>query len=237
MGAVTAPEPESLDGALKLWLRAEYDAREGGLTPAALRTRLEALGPLTAAAARLGGFDGLAPGAPLLDAGTGSGLFLFGIAGRNPGLAGLGVDLSPGAIEGAARSAAALGFGRLRFEVADLEALPYPARSFAGAVCGCTLNLLPGKEAALRELARVLAPGAALVVVDSFVPARMAESGAEDPGAFLAKAARCGLAEAGREDVTALVRDLCARGAWPWSGAIREDATMLCISLRTSDGV
>lgn len=217
-------------GALKLWLRAEYDTREGLLTPDALRERLRDLAPLLDPAARAGGFRELPAGARILDAGCGSGLFLFGLLARAPHLQGTGVDLSPGAVEGAARAAEVLGVAAARFEVADLESLPFPDGAFDGAVCAFTLNLLPDKASGLRELARVLRPGARLVVLDSVIPGRAADAGSEDEAGFLEKAAAAGLLPLDRVDVTDAVRALCARATWPWAGAIREDARMTLVA-------
>lgn len=54
----------------------------------------------------------------------------------------------------------------VRFIVGDAEALPLADASVDGALCECALCTFPDKEAAARELARVLRPGARLALSD-----------------------------------------------------------------------
>lgn len=51
---------------------------------------------------------------------------------------------------------------RLRFQVADMMALPFPDESFDTVVCGFGVMFLPDKPAGFAELARVLKPGGQL---------------------------------------------------------------------------
>ncbi|HET8894877.1 MAG TPA: methyltransferase domain-containing protein [Gaiellaceae bacterium] len=55
---------------------------------------------------------------------------------------------------------------RVRFIAGDAEALPLTDASVDGALCECALCTFPDKEAAARELARVLRPGARLAISD-----------------------------------------------------------------------
>jgi phosphatidylethanolamine/phosphatidyl-N-methylethanolamine N-methyltransferase len=48
---------------------------------------------------------------------------------------------------------------KIRFEVADAEALPYDSSSFDRALATCVLHHLPNAETALSELRRVVRPG------------------------------------------------------------------------------
>jgi ubiquinone/menaquinone biosynthesis methyltransferase len=48
--------------------------------------------------------------------------------------------------------------------------MPFPAGGFDGALCGFGLRNLPDPRAGLREMHRVLRPGAKLVVLDFFRP-------------------------------------------------------------------
>jgi arsenite methyltransferase len=60
-----------------------------------------------------------------------------------------------------------LGRGQsVRFVAGDAEALPLADASVDGELCECAFCLFPGKAAAAREIARVLRPGARLVLSD-----------------------------------------------------------------------
>lgn len=116
--------------------------------------------------AALEGLD-LPVGAPLLDAGCGSGQLLellseFGVP--------IGVDPDP---ESIARAAAR------GYEVAEaaLPELPFADETFAASTCLDVLEHLRDDEAALAELARVTTPGGALLVT---VPAYEALWSAHD---------------------------------------------------------
>ena len=79
----------------------------------------------------------------------------------------VGVDLSPTSVAAAADAAMQAGLsGQVRFVVGDAEALPLEAASVEGALCECALCTFPDKEAAAAELARVLRPGAPLLLAD-----------------------------------------------------------------------
>ncbi|MBA2537563.1 MAG: methyltransferase domain-containing protein, partial [Actinobacteria bacterium] len=65
-----------------------------------------------------------------------------------------------------ARAAEAGLAGRVNFVQGDAEELPLRDESVDGAICECSLCLFPDKDAAVRELARVLRPGARLALSD-----------------------------------------------------------------------
>jgi malonyl-CoA O-methyltransferase len=92
-----------------------------------------------------------------LDLACGSGRYLALLAAR--GARAAGCDLSRPMLA----RAAALG---LPLALADLRATPFRSGSFAAAVCGLALCDLAELGAALRETARVLAPGGVLVASD-----------------------------------------------------------------------
>jgi ubiquinone/menaquinone biosynthesis C-methylase UbiE len=54
----------------------------------------------------------------------------------------------------------------VRFRTGDAERLPFDAGVFDAAVCECALCTFPDKDAAARELARVLRPGGRLGITD-----------------------------------------------------------------------
>src|SRR5262249_21733334 len=63
---------------------------------------------------------------------------------------------------------------RVRFVQGDAEALPLADESMDGALCECALCTFPDKDAAARELTRVLRPGARLALSDVTAdPARL----------------------------------------------------------------
>ena len=89
------------------------------------------------------------------------------LAARQLGCAVVGLDLSPesarAAQEGALREDVA---DRVHFVAADAERLPLPDASVDGVLCECALCLFGDKERAMREIVRVLRPGARLALSD-----------------------------------------------------------------------
>ena len=99
------------------------------------------------------------PGAPILDAGCGTGLNLRHLP---PGST--GVDINPRNV--------ALVQRRLpnhRVVQGDVEAMPFADGSFGTVLCTEVIEHIPDPSAALREFARVLRPGGVLI---GSVPAR-----------------------------------------------------------------
>lgn len=94
-----------------------------------------------------------------LDVGAGTGALLARLAAARPGLAAAAVDLAPGmcALARAALPRAAVAAG-------DAEALPFRAGAFDLVVTTSTLQWLARLGPAIRECARVLAPGGTLAI-------------------------------------------------------------------------
>ena len=136
-------------------LRAQFDrlapAWEGRVGP-------EGLAPLLAALERVE-----APPRRVLDLGTGTGKAARAVATRLPQAEVDAVDLSPAMIEEARRLLPPEFAARVRFEVADASALPFPDGAFDLAVL---LNMIPF----FGELARVVAPAGLVVFAFSFGP-------------------------------------------------------------------
>lgn len=107
----------------------------------------------------------LAPGAEVLEVGFGGGVGLGLLLGHDPTLRATGIDLAPDMVAFARRRfAAELRAGRLQLAQGVVEHLPYGDGSFDAA---CTANCIyfwPDLDAGLRELARVLRPGASLAI-------------------------------------------------------------------------
>lgn len=106
---------------------------------------------------------GLDPGAVVLDLGTGPGLVPLMIAAANPELVVTGVDLSTEMITRASTSAerhAEAGRPPVRFQVADVADLPFPDGSVDLVISSISLHHWADPAAGLREVVRVLKPGA-----------------------------------------------------------------------------
>ena len=101
-----------------------------------------------AAALHLVETAGLAPPCRLIDLGAGAGGTVRLL--RSLGFEAVGIDLAPG--EGVERG--------------DILAPPFPPGSFDAALCECRLFLSGDPERALREAARLIRPGGALLFSD-----------------------------------------------------------------------
>jgi SAM-dependent methyltransferase len=101
----------------------------------------------------------LRPGRILADLGCGhGGPGLW--AAQQTGAALIGIDLSPAGIELARRRAAQLGLdARASFTAGDLSATGLPDASCDAVMSLDVLPFVPGKAAAVREVARILRPG------------------------------------------------------------------------------
>jgi SAM-dependent methyltransferase len=186
---------------------------------------------------------GVGAGARVLDVGCGTGA-VCALAARRGALP-TGVDVAAGMLAEARRRHPGLAFAE-----ADAAALPFPDGSFDAAVGNFVLNHLPAPEAAVAELARVLAPGGALALSLWDLPARnrwlgivgeaIAEVGVPTPaeiaagpasyrfadrGALLGLLRGAGLTGARVREVSTVVR--CAGPDELWEG-------MLCGSVRAS---
>ena len=111
-------------------------------------------------------------GARVLDLGCGAGLDVF-VAALLVGAAGraVGVDLTPEMLAWPRKHTAR----NVEFHEGTVEALPFEDRSFDLAISNGALNLVPHKDAAFREIFRVLAPGGAFAVADLLVTSTVPE--------------------------------------------------------------
>ncbi len=96
----------------------------------------------------------------ILDIGTGTGHLAIAAA-QIVGTEGrvIGVDISALMLEQARSKVEALGLSNLEFQLADAEALNYPANSFDRILCANTFPWIEDKEAALRLWYQFLKPG------------------------------------------------------------------------------
>jgi demethylmenaquinone methyltransferase / 2-methoxy-6-polyprenyl-1,4-benzoquinol methylase len=122
---------------------------------------------------RAAGLAGVGPGDAALDVCCGTGDLALELAGRvAPGGSVIGCDFSEPMLDLAREKAAERGAAAVRFEWADALRLPYDAGRFDAVTVGFGLRNLADLDLGLREMARVLAPGGRLVVLEITQPTR-----------------------------------------------------------------
>ena len=115
----------------------------------------------------------LADGAWGLDVGTGPAQIPIKILGRIPRLTFIGLDRSRTMLASARRNAEEAGVSeRLALLVGDGHSLPFPDHAFGMVICNSVLHHARAPVELLRELFRVAAPGAPILVRDLRRPAR-----------------------------------------------------------------
>ena len=113
----------------------------------------------------------VAAGGPILDLPVGTAYFTRAVARAHPGLV-VGADIAEGMVRESALVAHREGLSNLRLVQADAHHLPFPNGAFPAILCTNGLQVMPGLQATVRELARVLAPGGTLFVSVVGVPLR-----------------------------------------------------------------
>lgn len=109
----------------------------------------------------------LTKGETVLDLGCGAGVDCFLAANRvGPEGRVIGVDMTEEMIQRARWNAEAGGYENVEFRVGDIENLPVEDESVDVVLSNCVLNLVPDKDRAFAEIARVLKPGGRLCVSD-----------------------------------------------------------------------
>jgi SAM-dependent methyltransferase len=104
-----------------------------------------------------------ADGGVILDLPVGTGYFTMAMAKASSGLV-VGADLAWGMVRHTARDARSSGADNLVAVQADSHHLPFENESFAAVVCSNGLQVMPGLERNIEELARVLSGGGTLFV-------------------------------------------------------------------------
>ncbi|MGA2511514.1 MAG: class I SAM-dependent methyltransferase [Candidatus Acidiferrales bacterium] len=112
-----------------------------------------------------------------LDIGTGPGQIVIKLARRLTRWKFVGVDRSPNMIGQAVANLASAGgelAGRVEFQVADGNSLPFPDASFDLVLCNSVLHHLAEPGKLLAEMARLAKPGGAILLRDLRRPGRFA---------------------------------------------------------------
>lgn len=112
-----------------------------------------------------------ADGGPILDVPVGTAYFTRLVAARHRGLV-AGVDIAEGMARESAHVARRECLSNLVAMQASIHALPFADGTFPAILCTNGLQVMPGLRPAVRELARVLAPGGTLFVSVVGVPLR-----------------------------------------------------------------
>jgi len=116
-------------------------------------------------------------GATVVDVGCGAGMDLL-LAAKAVGSTGraIGVDMTDSMAERARAAARAIGLDHVEVRLGDALALPVESNSIDVVISNGVLNLTPDKEAAFREVLRVLAPGGEFLYGDIVLAAELDES-------------------------------------------------------------
>jgi len=120
-------------------------------------------------------------GKHVVDVGSGAGMDSL-VAARMVGPAGqvIGVDMTPAMLQKASAGAREAGFHNVEFREGFAEALPVPDDWADVVISNGVLNLMPDKDAVLREMARVLRPGGRLQIGDILVQVPVPEDAKAD---------------------------------------------------------
>lgn len=106
-------------------------------------------------------------GDTVIDLGSGAGNDCF-IARKKTGETGkvIGVDFTPAMIDKARSNVDKLGYNNVEFREGDIEKMPVTANVADVVVSNCVLNLVPNKDAVIKEIYRVLKPGGHFSISD-----------------------------------------------------------------------
>lgn len=120
-------------------------------------------------------------GATVIDVGCGAGTDLL-LAARRVGAGGraIGVDMTEAMRRRASRAAAAYGLAHVEVRDGDATRLPVDDHSVDVVMSNGVLNLVPDKERALSEIARVLKPGGRAQIADIIIGESLPESALRD---------------------------------------------------------
>lgn len=112
-------------------------------------------------------FARIQKGDVVIDLGSGAGNDAF-VARAETGETGkvIGIDFTPAMIEKARQNAEKLGYHNVEFRQGDIENMPVSANVADVIVSNCVLNLVPNKDGVIKDIYRVLKPGAHFSIAD-----------------------------------------------------------------------
>ncbi len=112
-------------------------------------------------------FANIKKGDVVIDLGSGAGNDCF-IARAETGETGkvIGIDFTPAMIQKARTNAEKLAFHNVEFRQGDIEKMPVSADVADVIVSNCVLNLVPNKDAVIKDIYRVLKPGGHFSISD-----------------------------------------------------------------------
>ncbi len=124
-------------------------------------------------------------GETVVDLGAGGGLDVF-LASKKVGAKGqaIGIDMTGDMVSLARKNAEKGGYTNVRFHLAEIEAMPLPDNSVDCVISNCVLNLCPDKDAALKEIHRILKPGGRLAVSDIALKQELPDAIAKEVAAW-----------------------------------------------------
>lgn len=126
-------------------------------------------------------FAQIKKGDVVIDLGSGAGNDAF-VARHETGETGkvIGIDFTPAMIERARQNADVRGFNNVEFREGDIEKIPVAANTADVIVSNCVLNLVPNKDAVMKEIYRVLKPGGHFsisdIVLEGALPVQLREA-------------------------------------------------------------
>ncbi|MFN4313953.1 MAG: arsenite methyltransferase [Chitinophagaceae bacterium] len=126
-------------------------------------------------------FARIKKGDVVIDLGSGAGNDAF-IARNETGETGkvIGIDFTPTMVNKARTNAEKLGFHNVEFREGDIEHMPVNDNTADVIVSNCVLNLVPNKDAVIKEIYRVLKPGGHFsisdIVLEGALPAKIREA-------------------------------------------------------------
>ncbi|MFN9492898.1 MAG: arsenite methyltransferase [Sphingobacteriales bacterium] len=122
-------------------------------------------------------FAKIRKGDVVIDLGSGAGNDAF-VARHETGEDGkvIGIDFTPAMIHRARMNAEKLGFHNVEFRQGDIEQMPVSANMADVVVSNCVLNLVPNKDAVIKEIFRVLKPGGHFSISDIVLEGQLPEA-------------------------------------------------------------
>lgn len=122
-------------------------------------------------------FAKIKKGDVVIDLGSGAGNDVF-IARHETGETGkvIGIDFTPAMIAKARENAEKLGFHNVEFRQGDIEQMPVTANTADVIVSNCVLNLVPNKNAVIKEIYRLLKPGGHFSISDIVLEGELPEA-------------------------------------------------------------